>query len=92
MSFMQQSMPPPPPPSMIPKQPAETKPIKIGVQRKAPAPAPAPVEMRAPSVNIDDLLKDIKTTVAPSPAPAPPSAMKKNKAGSTGKNSVVIRL
>jgi len=94
MSFMQQSMPPPPPPSMIPKQPADTKPIKIGVQRKAaaPAPAPAPVEMRAPSVNIDDLLKDIKSTVAPSPAPAPPSAMKKNKAGSTGKNSVIIKL
>jgi ribosomal protein L12E/L44/L45/RPP1/RPP2 len=86
MSFMQQGMPPAPPPSMIPKQPADTKPIKIGVQRKAPAPAPAPVEMKAPSVNIDDLLNDIKTSVAPS------SAMKKNKAGSTGKNSVVIKL
>jgi len=85
MSFMQQGMPPPPPPSMIPKQPAETKPIKIGASRKAPA--PAPVEMRGP-VNIDDLLKDIKSSTTT----APPSAMKKSKPGSTGKNSVVIKL
>jgi hypothetical protein len=90
MSFMQQGMPPPPPPSMIPKQPMETKPIKIGAQRKAPAPAPSPApaqEMRGP-VNIDDLLKDIKSTTST----APPSAMKKPKTGSTGKNSVVIKL
>jgi hypothetical protein len=42
-------------------------------------------EMRVPP-SIDELLKDIKQTVAP--------AQKKpnNKAGSTGKNSVVIKL
>jgi hypothetical protein len=94
MSFMQQGMPPPPPPSMIPKAPSESKPIQVGVQRKsamkAPAPAPAPVEMKPPSVSIDDLLKDIKTTVAP--ASAPSSTPKKSKPGSTGKNSVVIKL
>jgi hypothetical protein len=91
MSFMQQGMPPPPPPSMIPKAPAETKPIQVGAPRKKPAPpAAAPVEMKPPSVNIDDLLKDIKSSVS---APAPPSAMKKkDKPGSTGKNSVVIKL
>jgi hypothetical protein len=90
MSFMQQGMPPPPPPSMIPRQPAESKPIRVGVQRKvaAPAPAPAPpAEMRGP-VNIDDLLKDIKSSTTSAPA----SAMKKSKAGSTGKNSVIIKL
>ena len=93
MSFMQQGMSPPPPPSMIPKQPSESKPIKVGIQRK-PAPAPAmqqqqqqTQEMRGP-VNIDDLLKDIKSTTTSAPA----SAMKKSKAGSTGKNSVVIKL
>ena len=105
MSFMQQGMPPTPPPSMIPKAPSESKPINIGFQvpkksamkpsAPAPAPAPAPsVEMRPPS-NIDDLLKDIRASVLP-PAgngPPPPEKIKKNsKPGSTGKNSVVIKL
>jgi hypothetical protein len=96
MSFMQQSMPPAPPPNLIPKQPAEDK--KINVVRKtamkppAPAPAPAPVEMRPPA-NIDDLLREIKSTVVtPGPPPPAPEKMKKNKPGSTGKNSVVIKL
>lgn len=102
MNFMQQgAMPsaPPPPTFSIPKQPAENKAVKIGgiakqQQRAAPPPAPA-MEMRPPTVNIDDLLKDIKSNVVPStPAPSSggnkPSAMK--KAGSTGKNSVVIKL
>jgi hypothetical protein len=39
-----------------------------------------------PPPNIDDLLKDIKQTVAPAPKKA------NNKPGSTGKNSVVIKL
>jgi hypothetical protein len=95
MSFMQQSMPPAPPPNMIPKPPPASKPIKIGIQKKAPAPAPvaAPVQMRGP-VNIDDLLKDIKQTIMP-PAgngPPPPEKIKRSKPGSTGKNSVVIKL
>jgi hypothetical protein len=90
MSFMQQSQPPPPPPNMVPRPPQETKPVRIGV-RKTPqvAPPPQPVvnaapEMRAPP-SIDELLKDIKQNVAPAPK-------KVNKPGSTGKNSVVIRL
>jgi hypothetical protein len=94
MSFMQQSMPPAPPPNLIPKQPAEDK--KINVVRKTamkpPTPAPAPVEMRPPA-NIDDLLREIKSTVVtPGPPPPAPEKMKKNKPGSTGKNSVVIKL
>jgi hypothetical protein len=91
MSFMQQSQPPPPPPNMVPRPPQETKPVRIGV-RKTPqaAPPPQPVvnaapEMRAPP-SIDELLKDIKQNVAPAPKKA------NNKPGSTGKNSVVIRL
>jgi hypothetical protein len=104
MSFMQQSVPPAPPPNLIPKVP-ENKPIQIGAVPKrsamkpvAPPPAPAQ-EMRGPSVNIDDLLKDIKSQVLPpvgSPPPAPEkvgkSALKTSKPGSTGKNSVVIKL
>lgn len=103
MSFMQSGMPPAPPPSMIPKQPSENRPIQIGVvpkksAMKPVAPPPAPVEMKPPSVNIDDLLKDIKATVLPPQGNGPPPPEKvgkpsgKSKAGSTGKNSVVIKL
>jgi hypothetical protein len=106
MSFMQQSVPPAPPPNLIPKV-SENRPIQIGIAPKkvstkpaAPAPPPAPAqEMRGPSVNIDDLLKDIKAQVLPPSGPPPPapekvgkSALKTSKAGSTGKNSVVIKL
>ena len=103
MSFMQSGMPPAPPPSLIPKQPSESRPIQIGVApkksaMKPTAPPPAPVEMKAPSINIDDLLKDIKATVLPPQGNGPPPPEKvgkpsgKSKAGSTGKNSVVIKL
>jgi len=104
MSFMQQSVPPAPPPNLIPKV-SESKPIQIGVRKQAaPKPPPAqtpapPQEMRGPSVNIDDLLKDIKAQVLPPSGPPPPppekvgkSALKSSKPGSTGKNSVVIKL
>ena len=100
MSFMQGGMPPAPPPNMIPRV-AENKPIQIGVAPKksamksAPPPAPAPkVEMRAPTMNIDDLLKDIKQSVLPPSGSGPPPAqkIKKGSGGSTGKNSVVIKL
>ena len=105
---MQQGMPPAPPPNLIPKV-SESKPIQIGAmpQMRRPAiktpsappstPAQMPkVEMKAPSVNIDDLLKDIKATVLPPQGngPPPPEKIKKGsgKPGSTGKNSVVIKL
>jgi hypothetical protein len=110
MSFMQSGMPPAPPPSMIPKQPAADKQVKIGGGAKVkvspppappPAPAPAPAqEMRSPP-NIDELLKNIKQSVIVPPGAGPPpatpaSALRgsnpKKNAGSTGKNSVVIKL
>jgi hypothetical protein len=103
MSFMQGAIPPAPPPNMIPKAPVESKPIQIGIKKsamKAPAPPPAPtpkpaVQMRPPP-SIDDLLKDIKQSVIPPPGngPPPPEKIKRGsgKAGSTGKNSVVIKL
>jgi hypothetical protein len=83
---------------MIPKAPSLEKAVRIGskgVKVTAPPPAPAPVQMR-PAPNIDDLLKDIKQSVLP-PAgngPPPPEKVKRGsgKAGSTGKNSVVIKL
>jgi hypothetical protein len=49
-----------------------------------------------PPPSIDDLLKDIKQSVIPPPGngPPPPEKIKRGsgKAGSTGKNSVVIKL
>jgi hypothetical protein len=52
--------------------------------------------MRAPP-SIDDLLKDIKQSVLPPAGNGPPPPEKvgkstKSKPGSTGKNSVVIKL
>ena len=106
MSFMQQSVPPAPPPNLIPKVP-ESRPIQIGAaprksamktpQAPAPPPAPGPtMTMKPPTMNIDDLLKDIKQSVLPpqGQGPPPPEKIKKGsgKAGSTGKNSVVIKL
>ncbi len=106
MSFMQGSIPPSPPPNVIPRAPSESKPIQIGIPKKsamkaapppapAPAPTPKPVQMRPPP-SIDDLLKDIKATTIPPDGrgPPPPEKVKKGsgKAGSTGKNSVVIKL
>jgi hypothetical protein len=86
MSFMQQSVPPPPPPNVVPRQPQETKPIRIGAKKvaapaPAPAPVPAPTEMRPPT-SVEDLLKDINKNVAP----------KKSKPGSTGKSSMILKL
>jgi hypothetical protein len=67
----------------------------------APAPAPAPSqEMRSPP-NIDELLKNIQKSVIVPPGNGPPAAVPasalrganpKKNAGSTGKNSVVIKL
>jgi hypothetical protein len=106
MNFMQQGMPPAPPPNLIPRV-SESKPVQIGaiprkpaIKASAPPPAPAPaLELRPPNTaSIDDLLKEIKSSVLP-PAgnrPPPPEKVgkdvKRNKAGSTGKNSVVIKL
>ena len=102
MSFMQGAVPPAPPPNVIPKPPPDTKPVKIGpkgvkvMEPAKPAPVAAPVQMRPPP-SIDDLLKDIKSGSIPPAGQGPPPPEKiakpgRNKAGSTGKNSVVIKL
>ena len=86
-------------PNMIPKQ-AESRPIQVATipmkKKVSVAPPPNPsLEMKAPQ-SIDDLLKSIKQSTIP-PAgsgPPPPEKVKRGsgKAGSTGKNSVVIKL
>lgn len=106
MSFMQGAQvqsPPPPVTNTIPRQPSESRPIQVatipGVQKKrvVVSPPTAPImQMRAPP-SIDDLLKDIKQSVLPPAGNGPPPPEKvgkatRNKPGSTGKNSVVIKL
>jgi len=108
MSFMQGATvqaPQPPTQNVVPRQPAESRPIQIATlpqpkKKVAMAPPPsgmAPVQMRPPS-SIDDLLKDIRQTVVPPAGNGPPAPEKigksapRSKPGSTGKNSVVIKL
>ena len=107
MSFMQgatvQAPPPPQMQNVIPRQPSESRPIQVATipaPRKKVSVAPpsaAPIQMRAPQ-NIDDLLRDIKQSVVPPAGNGPPAPEKvgkgpsRNKPGSTGKNSVVIKL
>jgi hypothetical protein len=102
-SFMSSMMPPPPPqqtnvrppPTSIKSAIKMPKP-QVPFQAPAPAPAPAPArEMKMPQVNIDDLLKSVNAGV--NMGPPPPQETKKisttpKKGGSTGKNSVSIKL
>lgn len=97
-------MVPPPPPQTVSNRPPPTS-IKSPVKLPKPqapsvarvnipqvqAPPPQPTkEMKGPQVNIDDLLKSVNAGVETKKVSMPPSAMKKG--GSTGKNSVTIRL
>jgi hypothetical protein len=72
------------------------KPAKPNPQPPAaamrPTPPPAMKEMRSP-VNIDDLLKSVNANVeTKSVKMTPPSVTGSKKGGSTGRNSVTIKL
>lgn len=103
MSFMQgatvQAPPPQPTPNLVPKV-SESKPIQIATipptKKKVVTVAPPIADLRPPP-SIDDLLNNIKQSVVPPAGNGPPPPEKvgkitKNKPGSTGKNSVVIKL
>lgn len=91
-NFMSSMIPPAPPQNSIPK-------VKIpGLKTpQPPRPNPQPDIPRAPvkdmsgPVNIDDLLKSVNSNIETKSVKMPPSAMKK-PGGSTGKNSVSIKL
>lgn len=92
-SFMSSMIPPAPPQNSLPK-------VKVpGTKAPAtPRPNPQPDIARAPTkemsgpVNIDDLLKSVNSNLeTKSVKMTPPSALKK-PGGSTGKNSVTIKL
>jgi hypothetical protein len=100
-SFMSSMVPPPPPQQTnVRPPPAIKSPIKMpkpqapNIQRSAPPPAPTPArEMAPPQVNIDDLLKSVNAGVTISePATTKRVNTTPKKGGSTGKNSVSIKL
>ena len=105
MSFMsgtvQQPTAPPPAPIPVPTKTVTPKPPVVKAAPPAPAPAAPRREMKGPSgAGIADILKTIREQAPPAapqistppPATAEPKKSAMRKAGSTGKNSVVIKL
>jgi hypothetical protein len=89
-SFMSGMVPPPPQQTQTPARANVLKALQKPVPRPNPQPPAAAVrDMKGP-VNIEDLLKSVNTGVESKSVKMPPSAMKKG--GSTGKNSVTIKL
>lgn len=98
-SFMSSMVPPPPQQTSVrPPIPNTIKsPVKLprpnpqpNIQRSAPSQAPPPIpsrEMNAPPVSIDDLLKSVNANVETKKV-----STTSKKGGSTGKNSVSIKL
>ena len=94
-NFMSGMIPPPPPQQTNVRPPVKNtplfKPSRPNPQPPAAAVKPPTKEMKGP-VNIDDLLKSVNAGMeTKSVKMTPPSAMKK-PGGSTGKNSVTIKL
>jgi hypothetical protein len=96
-NFMSGMIPPPPPqqtnvrqaaPKSAMKQPTPIIQPRINIQPPAPAPQPAK-PMAPPSVNIDELLKSVNTNVETKKVT---TVSTPKKGGSTGKNSVTIKL
>lgn len=94
-NFMSGMIPPPPQQTNVRPPPPKQmgfKTVKPNPQPPVAAVKPPPPmkDMRGP-VNIDDLLKSVNAGVETKSVKLPPSAMKK-PGGSTGKNSVTIKL
>lgn len=97
-NFMSGMIPPPPQQTNVRPQTPKVmgfKPVKPNPQPSVAAmkPAPPPMkEMKGP-INIDDLLKSVNANVeTKSVKMTPPSVTTTKKGGSTGKNSVTIKL
>lgn len=91
-NFMSSMVPPPPPQQTNVRMPTSVKPA-IKYPKPNPVPpmtsAPPVREMKAPQVNIDDLLKTVNANVETKKVTVPSTT---KKGGSTGKNSVSIKL
>ena len=96
-NFMSSMMPPPPPQQTNVRPPPPTSiksPVRLAKpQAPAQAPPPPPArEMKMPQVNIDDLLKSVNADILPPPQETRKISTTPKKGGSTGKNSVSIKL
>ena len=97
-NFMSGMIPPPPQqtnvrPSPVAKLSGFKQPPRPNPQPPAAAIAPPPVKDMKGPVNIDDLLKSVTSGVdTKSVKMTPPSSAMKKPGGSTGKNSVTIKL
>lgn len=106
--YMNSMMPPPPPqqtnvrpppsaiksPVRLPQRPNPQPPAaRVNIApTPAPAPAPAPArEMKGPSMNIDDLLKSVNANIETKSVTMRTGTPRRGP-GSTGKNSVTIKL
>lgn len=96
-NFMSSMVPPPPEKTSV-RPPTSVKPaIKYPKPNPQPSipttPAPAPArEMKAPQVNIDDLLKSVNANLGTETKKINTTPTTSKKGGSTGKNSVSIKL
>jgi hypothetical protein len=102
--YMNSMMPPPPPQQTNVRPPPPTSiksPVRIQKPNPQPpaarvniAPAPAPMparEMKGPSMNIDELLKSVNANIETKSVTMRPPTPRRGP-GSTGKNSVTIKL
>jgi hypothetical protein len=90
-NFMSGMVPPPPEKTQTPARANIMKALQKPQQKPNPQPPAAAVrDMKGP-VNIEDLLKTVNAGAESKSVKLPPSAMKK-PGGSTGKNSVTIKL
>jgi len=87
-NFMSGMLPPPQETNVRPQTPT---PVKSAMKPKAQPPAAAVREMKPPT-NIQDILKSINPKPAVAEQPKVVSTTPKKSGGSTGKNSVTIRL
>jgi hypothetical protein len=97
-NFMSGMIPPPPPQSTNVRPPAQPK-QQMGFKPQRPNAQPPAASISLPSkemkgpINIDDLLKSVNANVeTKSVKMTPPSVTGSKKGGSTGKNSVTIKL
>jgi hypothetical protein len=95
-NFMSGMIPPPPPQqtNVRPQTPKVMgfKPVKPNPQPPVATMRPPPMKEMSGPVNIDDLLKSVNASVETKSVKMTPPSLTPKKGGSTGKNSVTIKL
>ncbi len=89
-NFMSSMIPPPPPPSQMKSEKPAIK-YRKPQPVAAPPPPPTPVKEMSAPIDIDELLRSVNSNVETKSVNTKPASVNK-KGGSTGKNSVSIKL